>query len=59
MARAGARGKLAVRTPTWKDPQMLEWKPRLIALIFVVVLIGLLAGFSEATNFASPMNWEW
>ena len=38
---------------------MLEWKPRLIALIFVVVLIGLIAGFAESTDFASPMNWEW
>ena len=38
---------------------MLEWKPRLIALIFVVVLIGLLAGFSDSTDFAGPMNWEW
>ena len=38
---------------------MLEWRPRLIALIFVVVLIGLLAGFAESSNFASPMNWEW
>ena len=38
---------------------MLEWKPRLIALFLVVVLIGLLAGFSDSTNFASPMNWEW
>ena len=38
---------------------MLEWKPRLIALIFVVVLIGLMAGIADSTGFASPMNWEW
>jgi hypothetical protein len=34
---------------------MLEWKPRLIALIFVVILVGLLAGFIDNV----PMNWEW
>jgi hypothetical protein len=38
---------------------MLEWKPRLIALILVVVLIGLVAGFADSTGFADPMNWEW
>jgi hypothetical protein len=59
MARAGAQETIAVRTSTRKDRQMLEWKPRLIALIFVVVLIGLIAGFSDSTDFAGPMNWEW
>ena len=38
---------------------MLEWKPRLFALIFVVVLVGLLAGFAESTNFLHVDNWEW
>jgi hypothetical protein len=38
---------------------MLEWKPRLITLILVVVLIGLLAGFAESTSFGGPLNWEW
>jgi hypothetical protein len=42
-----------------KDRNMLEWKPRLIALIIVVVLVGLLAGFAESTDFISPDNWEW
>lgn len=37
---------------------MLEWKPRLIALIFIVVLVGLLAGFADS-DFAGPLNWEW
>jgi hypothetical protein len=59
MARAGARETIVVRTSTRKDRNMLEWKPRLIALIFVVVLVGLLAGFAESTEFVGPMNWEW
>jgi len=36
---------------------VLEWRPRLIALIFVVVLIGLVAGI--AVNDVGPLNWEW
>jgi hypothetical protein len=34
---------------------VLEWRPRLISLIFVVVLIGLVAGYFDFV----PMNWEW
>ena len=41
---------------TWEERKVLEWKPRLFALILVVVLIGLVSGwFSDAV----PMNWEW
>ena len=58
MARAGARVTLAVRTPIWEEPNMLEWKPRLITLILIVVLVGLLAGLAES-DFAGPLNWEW
>jgi hypothetical protein len=35
---------------------MLEWKPRLIALMIVVILVGLIAGW---VDFTGPMNWEW
>jgi len=39
---------------------MLEWKPRLITLILIVVLVGLLAGYMDATDLVgNPMNWEW
>ena len=38
---------------------MLEWKPRLFALMLLVVLIGLVAGIFDSTDFAGPMNWEW
>jgi hypothetical protein len=40
---------------------MLEWKPRLITLMLIVVLVGLIAGFADLadTDFAGPMNWEW
>ena len=35
---------------------MLEWRPRLFVLMFVVVLIGLMAGYIE---FNAHFNWEW
>lgn len=39
---------------------MLEWRPRLITLILVVVLVGLLAGELDlAGSLWSPSNWEW
>jgi hypothetical protein len=39
---------------------MLEWRPRLITVILVIVLVGLVAGFSSWDfGDASPMNWEW
>jgi hypothetical protein len=56
MARAGARETIAVRTPTWEGPKVLEWRPRLITVILVVVLIGLVSGWF---NESVPMNWEW
>jgi hypothetical protein len=56
MARAGGRERIAVRTSTWEGSNVLEWRPRLIALIFVVVVIGLVAG---SFGFISPLNWEW
>jgi hypothetical protein len=35
---------------------VLEWRPRLIVLILVVVvLVGLAAGFLDTV----PQNWEW
>ncbi len=37
---------------------MLEWKPRLIVLILVVVLVGLVAGWYTSTDIV-PQNWEW
>ena len=36
---------------------MLEWRPRLIFLLLVIVLIALAAGFS-VTDFGVD-NWEW
>ena len=36
---------------------MLEWRPRLIALIFVIVFICSLAGI--AVHDIAPDNWEW
>jgi hypothetical protein len=36
---------------------VLEWRPRLIAVIVVVVLIAAVAGMSYWGT--GPMNWEW
>ena len=58
MARAGQRERIAVRTTTWEGSIVLEWRPRLIALMLVVVLIALIAGISS-WDYVQPMNWEW
>lgn len=58
MARALVRERIAVRTPTWEGSIVLEWKPRLIALIVVVVLVGLAAGLTSS-DYIGPLNWEW
>jgi Tfp pilus assembly protein PilO len=39
--------------------KVLEWKPRLIMLILVVVLVGLVAGWFGDFTDSVPMNWEW
>jgi hypothetical protein len=59
MARAGARGTIAVRTQTLEGSKVLEWKPRLITVILVVVLVGLVAGWFGDFGDSVPMNWEW
>lgn len=42
---------------TWEESTMLEWRPRLIALVLVVVLVSLVAGISSVDLV--PLNWEW
>jgi hypothetical protein len=37
---------------------VLEWRPRLIVLIFVVVLIAFVAGVVTVSDVV-PQNWEW
>ena len=59
MARACAQGTIAIRTSTLEGSKVLEWKPRLITLILVVVLIGLIAGWMDGDSLSGPMNWEW
>jgi hypothetical protein len=56
MARTCGRERIAVRTSTWEGSNVLEWRPRLFVLMFVVVLIGLLAGVYELNV---SLNWEW
>lgn len=58
MARPLGRETIAFRTPTWEGSKVLEWRPRLIVLIFVVVLIAVIAGAITLTDY-SPNNWEW
>jgi hypothetical protein len=36
---------------------MLEWRPRLIFLLLVIVVFALAAGFSS--NEFQHLNWEW
>jgi hypothetical protein len=56
MARGVGRERIAlVRTSTWEGSNVLEWRPRLIALIVVLVLVAAVAGVLEYI----PMNWEW
>ena len=37
---------------------MLEWKPRLIALMLFVVLVAMIAGIADFSGYG-VMNWEW
>ncbi len=37
---------------------MLEWKPRLIVLILVVVLVAVVAGLLTTSDVLTN-NWEW
>ncbi len=36
---------------------MLEWKPRLIAVLFILIAIAVAAGIFE--NGSLLENWEW
>jgi hypothetical protein len=39
----------------WEVTEMLEWRPRLIALLALVVLIAVTIGYA----FPLADNWEW
>jgi hypothetical protein len=47
----------AVRNLEQGGKHVLEWRPRLIGLILVLVLVGVLGGLFEFV--VEPMNWEW
>jgi hypothetical protein len=36
---------------------LLEWKPRLIAVLLVLIAVAIAAGFVELDTFVN--NWEW
>jgi hypothetical protein len=43
--------------PTSGGQKMLEWRPRLIVLVFVLALIA--SGLGFATDDLIRLNWEW
>jgi hypothetical protein len=45
------------QSPTLGGQLMLEWRPRLIFLILVIVLVAYAFGF--ATDNLQLDNWEW
>jgi hypothetical protein len=45
------------QSPNLGGIQMLEWRPRLIFLLLVIVVFALAAGFS--TSDIGIDNWEW
>jgi hypothetical protein len=45
------------QSPTLGGQQMLEWRPRLIFLLLVIVVFALAAGYS-VTDIGFD-NWEW
>jgi hypothetical protein len=46
----------AVRNPQLEGSIVLEWRPRLIALVLVLIFVAVLAGLLEGPG---PLNWEW
>jgi hypothetical protein len=45
-----------VRNPQLEGDFVLEWRPRVIALVVVLVFIAVLMGLLEDPG---PLNWEW
>jgi hypothetical protein len=45
-----------VRNPQLEGNIVLEWRPRVIALVVVLVFIAVLMGLLEDPG---PLNWEW
>ena len=37
---------------------MLEWKPRVIGLVLLLILIGVVTGILVPDD-PGPLNWEW
>jgi hypothetical protein len=45
------------RHPNREEDAVLEWKPRLIAVLLVLIAIAVVAGFVELDTLVD--NWEW
>jgi hypothetical protein len=47
-----------VRNPQWEGSNVLEWKPRVIGLVLLLILIGVVTGVLVPDDIG-PLNWEW
>jgi hypothetical protein len=47
-----------VRNPQWEASNVLEWKPRVIGLVLLLILIGVVTGVLVPDD-AGLLNWEW
>jgi len=45
-----------VRNPQLEGGSVLEWRPRVIALVVVLIFVAVLAGLLDDPG---PLNWEW
>jgi hypothetical protein len=45
-----------VRNPQLEGNIVLEWRPRVIALVLVLIFVAVLAGLLDDPG---PLNWEW
>jgi hypothetical protein len=52
---AARDNRQAATTATEEERPMLEWRPRLIAVLALVILVALSLGF----GFPVAENWEW
>jgi hypothetical protein len=48
----------AVRNLSGRNATVLEWKPRVIGLVLLLILIGVVTGVLVPDD-PGPLNWEW
>lgn len=58
MARGFPQATIALSaSSTREESEVLEWKPRLIAVLFILIAIAIAAGIFEGGSLVE--NWEW